>query len=119
MKKILIVDDQTDIRKLLKILLEFKYEVLQTATADEASKIIDTWVPDLILLDIMMPGMNGLELCKKLKSEKDGRTAKVIIVSARGTKNDIEIGLSAGADAYVVKPFSPLELFSTIESLIS
>lgn len=119
MKKILIVDDQSDIRKLLKILLEFKYEVLQTATADEASKIIDTWVPELILLDIMMPGMNGLQLCKQLKNEKDGRTTKVIIVSARGTKNDIEIGLSAGADAYVVKPFSPMELFSTIETMLS
>lgn len=118
MKKILIVDDHPDIRKLMKILLDFKYDVLLTGNADEASNHIGRWNPDLVLLDIMMPGMSGLQWCKKLKNDKASRAIKVIIVSACGTKNDIKIGLSAGADAYIVKPFSPLELFSTIEALI-
>lgn len=118
MKKILIVDDKADIRKLMKILLDFRYDVLQTESADEASNIISTWCPDLILLDIMMPGMDGLEWCKKLKNENSSKEIKVIMVSARATKNDIELGLSAGADDYIAKPFSPMKLLSAIETLL-
>jgi DNA-binding response OmpR family regulator len=119
MKKILIVDDQADIRKLMKVLLDFRYEVLQSANVDEASQIVSSWNPDVILLDIMMPGMNGLEWCKKLKGEDSGKAIKVIMVSARATKNDIETGMFAGADDYIVKPFSPMKLLSAIETHLS
>ncbi len=119
MKKILVVDDKADIRKLIKILLDFRYEVMQIGSADEASHLIGQWCPDLILLDIMMPGMDGLQWCQRLKNENATKAIKVIMVSARATKNDIEAGMTAGADDYIAKPFSPLKLLSAIEALLS
>jgi len=104
MKKILIVDDHADIRRLIRMTLEFEeYEVFE---AEEH--------PDLVLLDVMMPGsVNGLEVCGTLKSLPN--PPRVLLLTARGRSEDLEAGLLAGADAYMVKPFSPLKLMETID----
>lgn len=119
MKKVLIVDDQLDMRKLLKYSLGFRYDIKQAADTFEAANIVATWQPDLVLLDIMMPGVNGLQWCKIMKDEDLTKTTKIILISARATKDDISQGISSGADAYITKPFSPIVLLSAIENHLS
>jgi CheY-like chemotaxis protein len=119
MKKILIVDDHADIRKLIRMTLEFEdYDVLEAADGEAAVTQAATWLPDLVLLDVMMPGaFDGLEACRQLKANPALASTHVILLSARGQARDREAGLKAGADAYLVKPFSPLQLIDTIAAL--
>jgi len=117
MKNILIVDDHADIRRLIRMTLEFEdYEIREAANGEAALALAAQREPDLVLLDVMMPGtINGLDVCRTLRSA--GRAPKVIILSARGQAGDREAGLQAGADAYLVKPFSPLQLIDCIAGL--
>lgn len=121
MKKILVVDDHADIRKLVRMTLEFEdYEVREVADAPAAVRAAGEWHPDLVLLDVMMPGeFDGLEACRRLKSDAEPSHPHVMLLSARGQARDREAGLSAGADAYLVKPFSPLQLIDSIAALWS
>jgi len=121
MKKILVVDDHADIRKLVRMTLEFEdYEVREVADAPAAVRAASEWHPDLVLLDVMMPGeFDGLEACRRLKSDAEPSRPHVMLLSARGQAQDREAGLSAGADAYLVKPFSPLQLIGSIAALWS
>lgn len=116
--KLLIVEDQSDIRNLIRATLEFEdYEIHE---AEDGRSGLDKFValrPNVALLDIMMPGeLDGLQLCERIKKSPGGAGTCVILLSARGQKVDVELGLKAGADAYLVKPFSPLELIETVES---
>lgn len=119
MKKILVVDDHADIRKLVRMTLEFEdYEVRELADAPAAVHAAGEWLPDLVLLDVMMPGdYDGLEACRRLKSAGAPVRPHVMLLSARGQARDREAGLGAGADAYLVKPFSPLQLLDSIAAL--
>lgn len=119
MKKILIVDDHADIRKLIRMTLEFEdYEVSEAADGESAVLHAQTLKPDLVLLDVMMPGaFDGLEACRRLKANPALSGAHVLLLSARGQARDREAGLQAGADGYLVKPFSPLQLIDTIAAL--
>ena len=119
MKKILIVDDHVDIRKLIRMTLEFEaYDIVEAADAETAVILAGTWRPDLVLLDVMMPGaFDGLEACRRLKANPAMEGTHVILLSARGQARDREAGLNAGADVYLVKPFSPLQLIDTIAAL--
>lgn len=120
MKKILLVDDHADIRKLVRMTLEFEdYDVHEASDAPEAVRAAGDWQPDLVLLDVMMPGeYDGLEACRRLKRGGDNRKPpRVMLLSARGRALDREAGLGAGADAYLVKPFSPLQLIDSIAAL--
>ena len=119
MKKILIVDDHADIRKLIRMTLEFEaYDVQEASDGEVALSLAATWRPDLVLLDVMMPGaFDGLEACRLLKANPELNACYVILLSARGQARDREAGLKAGADAYLVKPFSPLQLIDTIAAL--
>jgi len=112
MKKILIVDDHADIRRLIRMTLEFEsYDIFEAADGRSAVELALANRPDIVLLDVMMPGdLNGLEVCRRLKADATLAGAKVILLSARGQARDREAGLQAGADAYLVKPFSPLHL---------
>lgn len=111
MKKILIVDDQDAIRKMLRLTLTGRYELFEAAEASEAWDTMRRVRPDAIILDIMMPGeMDGYQLCEKLRADRDLRGTHVVMVTARGQEADRSKGMSAGADAYFIKPFSPLEL---------
>lgn len=120
MKKILIVDDHADIRRLIRMTLEFEdYDIREAADGESALVMAQEHQPDLVLLDVMMPGaINGLEVCRRLRDgAAAGTRPRVIMLSARGQASDREAGLQAGADTYLVKPFSPLQLISCIAEL--
>jgi CheY-like chemotaxis protein len=111
MKKILIVDDQEAIRKMLRLTLSGRYELFEAADAAEAWETIRHIRPDVVILDVMMPGeMDGYQMCEKLKTDRELRATYVVMVTARGQEADYQKGMTTGADAYFVKPFSPLAL---------
>ena len=119
MKKILIVDDHADIRRLIHITLEFEgYEIYEAADGQSALDAIVLLKPDVVLLDVMMPGpIDGLEVCRRVRAAPELRDVRVMLLSARGQSSDREAGLQAGADSYLVKPFSPLQLIDSIACL--
>lgn len=119
MKKVLIVDDQDTIRKMLRLTLTGRYELFEAAEAAEAWEILRRVRPQAIILDIMMPGeMDGYQLCEKLKADHELRRTHVVMVTARGQDADQQKGIVAGADAYFVKPFSPLALARHLEDAL-
>jgi DNA-binding response OmpR family regulator len=109
LKKILIVDDNADIRELLRLSLDFEdYQIFEAGDADHALQLIQEIHPDLVILDVMMPGtMDGFALCGTIKSSYQINTPYVILLTARGQASDKQKGDAAGADGYLVKPFSP------------
>ena len=121
MKRVLIVEDQPDIRKLIRMTLEFEdYEIHEASDGAFGLRLAQAVHPDLILLDVMMPGeMDGLQVCQALKSNPAMVSVKIVLLTARGQARDREAGGRAGADEYLVKPFSPLQLIDTIERLLA
>ncbi len=121
MKKILIVEDQDEIRELIRVTLEFDdYEIDEAPNGDIGLAKAGRFLPDLILLDVMMPGgLNGLQVCARVKADPVMREAKVILLTARGQESDRQAGLAAGADEYLIKPFSPLELMKVIDKVLA
>lgn len=115
--KLLIVDDHDTLRELLKMTLEFSdFDLYEAADATQALKMVAEIKPDVILLDIMMPGdMDGVEVCRYLKANPSTAHIKIILLSAKGQAQDIRTGGEAGADAYFVKPFSPMSLLESIK----
>ncbi|MFC4621446.1 response regulator transcription factor [Comamonas nitrativorans] len=115
-KRVLIVEDHADIRKLVRMTLEFEgYEIHEATDAQQAQQAVRQWQPDVLVLDVMMPGaMNGLDVCRWVRSQPQLRRPWVILLSARGQSQDIEAGMQAGADAYLLKPFSPVKLIETV-----
>lgn len=112
----LIVDDNWQLRELVKMTLSFSdFELHEAEDGQEALKLIKAIKPEVVLLDIMMPGeLSGLDVCREIKADRDLSDIRVIILSAKGQKLDLEAGEHAGADAYFVKPFSPLSLLDSI-----
>lgn len=111
MQKILVVDDHPDVRHLLHLTLELDYQVLQARDAVEALQMVRREKPVAVLLDVMMPGkLDGLDVLSVLKEDPATKDTLVAMVSARGQRSDIAQAELAGADAYFVKPFSPLEI---------
>jgi len=121
MKKILIVEDQADLRLLVRTTLEDEgVQIWESANADEGWREALRLSPDLIVLDIMMPGsMDGLQLCRRLKTTASTQRARVVLMSARGHRNDLLIGKDAGADDYLMKPFSPARLCEVVGQLLA
>lgn len=119
MKKILIVEDHSDIRRLIRMTLEFEdCEIHEAPDAHTGWDMVRELKPDLVLADVMMPGaLDGLDLCRAIKSDVTLRQVPVVILSARGSRDDREAGLAAGADAYLVKPFSPMQLLELLGAL--
>jgi two-component system phosphate regulon response regulator PhoB len=121
MKKILIVDDQIEVRELVQVTLEIgDYQILSAENGQEAVRIAQTEHPDIILMDIMMPGseVDGLEACRQLKSNPATRDITIVMLSAKGQESDIDIGKAAGADDYFTKPFSPIALIEKVEEVM-
>ena len=115
--KVLIVEDEYAIRKFISINLKRNsFEVVEAASAEEALLLMESGMPDVAVLDIMLPGMNGYELCEKIR-EMDTRTA-VIMLTAKGEDMDKVLGFEIGADDYIVKPFSPIELIARIKAIL-
>ena len=121
MNRVLIVEDQADIRKLIRMTLEFEaYEIHEASDGATGLRMARAVQPSLMLLDVMMPGeMDGLQVCQAIKTDPKLRDVKVVLLTARGQARDQEAGRAAGADEYLVKPFSPLQLIDTIERLMA
>jgi two-component system, OmpR family, alkaline phosphatase synthesis response regulator PhoP len=118
-QKVLSIEDDADIRELIKFNLEQEgYAVEEAATGAEGLDRIKRRQPDLVLLDLMLPGMPGLEICRVLRNAKETATLPILIVTAKGTEVDKVLGLEMGADDYVVKPFSPRELIARVKALL-
>jgi len=120
MKKILIVDDQPEVRELVDVTLSSEdTHIIKAASGEEAVEVTRGESPDLIIMDIMMPGeIDGLEATRILKSDPRTRNISILLLTAKGQDRDIEKGLEAGADAYFIKPFSPLELIHKVEEIL-
>jgi DNA-binding response OmpR family regulator len=115
MATILIAEDERDIRDLITFTLTYAgYEVLQATNGEEAVKIALEEKPDLVLLDVRMPYMNGYEACIKMKSEESLQDLPVVFLSAKGQETEVQTGLQAGAVEYILKPFSPDELIERV-----
>jgi len=118
-KRILIVDDEPAIRDMVAFALRrADYDVAHAADVREAQASIVEQVPDLILLDWMLPGVTGLELARRLRRDDMTRDVPIIMLTARGEENDRVSGLDAGVDDYVVKPFSARELLARIKAVL-
>jgi len=116
-KKIVVADDEPFILSALQDTLSDTYSVFSASNGKEAIEQVSKVHPNLIILDVMMPEMDGLEACKNLKREKATSGIPVILLTAKGQITDIEKGFKSGADAYVVKPFSPARLIEKVEEI--
>ena len=118
-KKILVVDDDRNVLFLVsELLARDNYEVIQASDGLTALSQIRELLPDLAVLDVMMPGLDGFELCRRIKNDPLTMDIKVIMVTAKTSGKDIETGISAGADHYITKPFKIAELSDKIKELI-
>jgi CheY-like chemotaxis protein len=112
---VLIADDEPSMRLLVRTTIESsEYEVAEAGDGDEAWAYIQQHKPHLVLLDIQMPGKNGLEILSSIRSDPSLNGTRVILLSAKALVADVEAGLAAGADFYLTKPFSPLELLNRV-----
>ncbi len=119
MKKILVADDDPNVRFLItELLARGHYEVSQAVDGDQALAAVRNARPDLVVLDVMMPGIDGFEVCRRIKGDPSLSATKVIMVTAKTQGKDIATGLSAGADRYLTKPFKITELSALIHELV-
>lgn len=119
MIKILIVDDEPNILMSLEFLMKKKgYDVFIARDGAEALEIVDSERPDIIILDIMMPNVDGYEVCQSVRSDKSMDSSKIIFLSAKSKEEDIKKGMDMGADLYITKPFSTRDLMKKVAESI-
>ena len=123
MKKVLIVDDEVHIRTLLEQALEeleddYDVELLSAGDGEEGLKLIREEKPDLVFLDVMMPKMNGYDVCRTVKSDPELKDIKIILLTAKGQEVDKKQGLEAGAYKYITKPFDPDEILEEAKRIL-
>ena len=119
MTKILISEDERDIRDLIAFTLKFAgYDVVVTKDGQEAVEQIPVEMPDLIILDVRMPRMTGYEACREIKTKDETKHIPVIFLSAKGQDAEIQEGIGAGAEEYLVKPFAPDDLLSRVKAVL-
>jgi DNA-binding response OmpR family regulator len=118
--RVMAVDDEPDIVKILKISLELaNYEVIEALSGEECLEKLEKGPkPALLLLDIMMPGLSGYEVCDKIRKIEKYNDMKVVMLTAKGQKGDAEEGLKMGADDYIIKPFDPYELIEQVKEIM-
>lgn len=117
--KILLIEDEEDIAALIKLQAELSgYKILIETDGLNGFRAIERELPELVILDIMLPGMNGLDVCRKIKNHPELKHIPVILISAKSEELDIVLGLELGADDYVTKPFSPKVLFSRVKAVL-
>ena len=118
-QKIIVVEDEPDLVDVVTYNLKREgYLVLAAQRGDEGLNLIRSERPDLVLLDLMLPGMDGLSICRQMKSDSSLSEIPIIIASAKGEESDVVIGLEMGADDYLAKPFSPRELLARIKAVL-
>jgi two-component system phosphate regulon response regulator PhoB len=116
---VLVVEDESDIRELLRYnLARDGFAVTCAASGEEGLKAARTQLPDLIVLDLLLPGMDGLDLCRAIKSEPTTAAISIVMVTAKGEEADVVTGLELGADDYIIKPFSPRVLLARLKAVL-
>src|SRR6186713_1601888 len=119
MERVLIVDDDPDIVRLVRYNLSHSgYEVQSAGTGREALELVQKQPPDLVVLDVMLPDVDGLEVCRTLRQQASSRRIPILMLTARGEEIDRVVGFELGADDYVAKPFSPRELVLRVKSIL-
>jgi CheY-like chemotaxis protein len=119
-KRILIVDDEPHILEVIRVSLEdFGFDLMEVSDGENVTQTVLDARPDLILLDVMMPGKDGYTICRELKSDPQSAAIPIILLTAKSRPEEVEQGLSSGANAYVSKPFSPLSLLTVIHQHLS
>jgi CheY-like chemotaxis protein len=121
MNRILIIEDQSDIRRLIRWTLEFEdYEIHEASNGPDGLVAARELRPDLILLDVMMPGgLDGFQVCTQIKGDAELGGTPVVILTARSQERDRQAGERAGANAFLAKPFSPMQLVETVSSMLT
>ncbi|RLB08056.1 MAG: DNA-binding response regulator [Deltaproteobacteria bacterium] len=118
-ERILVVDDEEDILELVRYNLAREgYQVISVTSGEEALKEARAGLPDLIILDLMLPGVDGLDVCRQLKNDTQTTHIPIVMLTAKGEETDIVIGLELGADDYVTKPFSPKVLLARVKAVL-
>lgn len=118
-KKVLVAEDEPDILGLIKYSLEYAgFQVLQATNGEDAVKQASEALPDLILLDVRMPKMDGYKACEKLKAQSSTKDIPIVFLSARGQETEIRRGLKLGAEEYILKPFAPDELYRRVTAIL-
>lgn len=120
MSTILIVDDQPDIRRLIHLTLGKRYDVLEADNGATALDMVRAHRPAAVILDVMMPGeLDGIAVLQAIKGDPELQATRVIMVTAKGQAADFDLAIHAGADGYLIKPFSPLQLVGILQEQLS
>ncbi|MEM6454506.1 MAG: response regulator [Acidobacteriota bacterium] len=118
-RKIVVVEDEADIREMVQYNLQREgFAVITADNGEDGVRTVVKEAPDLVLLDLLLPGLDGIEVCRKLKQDPVTRRIPVIMVTAKTEESDVVLGLGVGADDYVVKPFSPKELVARVRAVL-
>ena len=118
-KNVVVVEDEPDIVEVVSYNLKREgYTVTSKNRGDEGLNHIRNELPDIVILDLMLPGLDGLSICQQMKSDPSTQEIPIIIISAKGEESDVVIGLEMGADDYLAKPFSPRELLARIKAVL-
>ena len=118
-ERILVIEDEPDILEMMRYNLDREgYRVSTVMNGEDGYERAQKDAPDLVLLDLMMPGLDGLEVCRRLKADPVTRGIRIVMVTAKGDESDIVLGLGLGADDYVPKPFSPKELVARVKAVL-
>lgn len=119
-KTVLLVDDEPHVLEVLRVTLEdLGFRLLEAADGPSALEVVREESPDLVVLDVMLPNLSGLEVCRELKNSENTAYIPVIMLTARSGEEDEKAGLEAGADRYLTKPFSPLTLMTEVVKLLN
>ncbi|HCB49239.1 MAG TPA: two-component system response regulator [Chloroflexi bacterium] len=120
MERILIAEDEPDIRELISLALQFNgFEVISASDGAEAVELASNNSFDLIMLDVRMPRLTGYEACRQLREMEATKEIPIIFLSAKGQEAEVDEGLEAGADRYILKPFAPIELANEIKQILA
>ena len=120
MAKILIAEDERDIRDLVAFTLRFAgHQIVAATNGEEAIQLASTERPDLILMDVRMPRMTGYDACRAMKANPRLQPIPVVFLSAKGQENEIQTGLDAGAEEYLLKPFAPDQLTDRVKAILA
>jgi phosphate regulon transcriptional regulator PhoB len=118
-QKILVVEDEPDIRKLVQYnLTQERFSVLEAEDGEQALKLLQREMPNLVILDLMLPGVSGLELCRLLKQRSETAKLPILMLTAKAGEADRIVGLEMGADDYLAKPFSPREMVARVRAIL-
>ena len=118
-ESILVIEDEEDIAELIRYNLEREgYRVVHAESGERGLEIVRRQRPDLVLLDLMLPGIDGLEVCKRVRADVPGAQTPIIMVTARGEEADVVTGLELGAEDYLTKPFSPRVLVARVRAVL-